>query len=119
MKGLFGIHSPSTVMRDTIGINIAYGIGEGFDDGMDDVNKEIEKTLNRTVAIEPAPIKNRELSTESTDAVSKLANEFSRFKQEMAPVIEMTIKCDSETLYKQVLKGEKSYNGRHVVKVAY
>ena len=36
VKGFFGIHSPSTVMRDKVGIFLAKGLGEGFDDGMED-----------------------------------------------------------------------------------
>jgi phage-related protein len=36
VKGVFGIHSPSTVMRDQIGVYLAKGLGEGFDDGMED-----------------------------------------------------------------------------------
>jgi len=36
VKGFFGIHSPSTVMRDKVGVFLAKGLGEGFDDGMED-----------------------------------------------------------------------------------
>ena len=30
-----------------------------------------------------------------------------------APVVEVIIKCDSETLYRSVKKGEKTYSGRY------
>ena len=37
IKGFFGIHSPSRVMRDQVGKYIAQGIGEGFSDEMGSV----------------------------------------------------------------------------------
>ena len=45
IKNLFGIHSPSTVMRDQVGVFLAKGIGEGFSDGMDDVKKDMVSAL--------------------------------------------------------------------------
>ncbi len=56
IKSFFGIHSPSTVMRDEVGLMIAKGLAEGIEDGrsevqkvMDDMNKELlesEKIYN-------------------------------------------------------------------------
>lgn len=56
IKAFFGIHSPSTVMRDEVGLMIAKGLAEGIEDGrsevqkvMDDMNKELlesEKIYN-------------------------------------------------------------------------
>lgn len=45
IKGLFGIHSPSTVMRDQVGKFLALGIGEGFEDEMSTVNRMIEDAM--------------------------------------------------------------------------
>lgn len=41
IKKLFGIHSPSTVMRDQVGKFLALGIGEGFTDEMKYVAKNM------------------------------------------------------------------------------
>lgn len=41
IKNLFGIHSPSTVMRDQVGKYLALGIGEGFTDEMKYVAKNM------------------------------------------------------------------------------
>lgn len=41
IKGLFGIHSPSTVMRDQVGKFLALGIGEGFVDAMGSVERDM------------------------------------------------------------------------------
>ena len=45
IKGLFGIHSPSTWARDVIGENLAKGIGVGFEDGMSDVEKMMRRSI--------------------------------------------------------------------------
>ena len=44
-KSIFGIHSPSTIFRDTIGKNLALGIGEGFTDEMKNVTSEMQDAM--------------------------------------------------------------------------
>jgi phage-related protein len=46
IKDFFGIHSPSRVMADQVGKNLALGIGEGFEDNISEVNKEITDAMN-------------------------------------------------------------------------
>ena len=52
IKGFFGINSPSKVMADAVGKNLALGIGEGFTDEFgrvsDDINRATSK-LNPTI----------------------------------------------------------------------
>ncbi len=45
IKGLFGISSPSKVMRDQVGINLAKGIAVGFEDEMKNVNDTIKSSI--------------------------------------------------------------------------
>ena len=45
IKGLFGIKSPSTVMRDQVGVYLAEGIGVGFEEEMDSVAKDMVNTI--------------------------------------------------------------------------
>lgn len=45
IKSLFGIHSPSTIMRDQVGVFLARGIGEGFEDGMSDVERSMRDAM--------------------------------------------------------------------------
>lgn len=45
LKGLFGINSPSRLMRDEVGIYLAQGIGVGFTDEIGNVNKMIEDSI--------------------------------------------------------------------------
>lgn len=46
IKSFFGIHSPSRVMADEVGKNLALGIGEGFADNIAGVNKQITGSMN-------------------------------------------------------------------------
>lgn len=45
IKGMLGIHSPSTVFRDDIGKNMALGIEEGFTGEMNSVAKEMQSSI--------------------------------------------------------------------------
>lgn len=45
-KGVFGIHSPSRVMRDSVGKYLAQGVGVGFTEELPDVGKEAVKTFS-------------------------------------------------------------------------
>lgn len=53
IKDFFGIHSPSTLFRDTIGNNLALGIGEGFVDTMADVTDDMTDSLPTSFDIDP------------------------------------------------------------------
>ena len=46
IKGLFGIHSPSTVMRDEVGKYLAQGLGVGFDNELDSVYKDMQRAVD-------------------------------------------------------------------------
>lgn len=45
IKGLFGIHSPSAVMRDEVGVFLAKGIGVGFEKEMANVEKLMQNSM--------------------------------------------------------------------------
>jgi hypothetical protein len=45
MKKLFGIASPSKLMRDMIGVNLVKGIGVGFDKEMPALKRDIDSQL--------------------------------------------------------------------------
>lgn len=53
IMNFFGIHSPSTLFRDTIGENLALGIGVGFSDAMTDVTKNMQNALPTSFDIDP------------------------------------------------------------------
>lgn len=51
IKNLFGIHSPSSWARDTIGANIALGIGEGFEDEIGTVKRMMQGALPELASV--------------------------------------------------------------------
>lgn len=46
IKNLFGIHSPSTVMRDEVGKYLAQGMGVGFDKELDSVYNDMQHAID-------------------------------------------------------------------------
>lgn len=50
IKGFFGIHSPSRLMRDEVGKYLAEGIGVGFEDEMGAVSKQMQDAMPSTDA---------------------------------------------------------------------
>jgi phage-related protein len=50
IKGFFGISSPSKLMKNLIGKNMALGIGIGFEDEMPKVNKQIRNSIDDLTA---------------------------------------------------------------------
>ena len=64
-KKIFGIHSPSTLMRDTIGLNITAGIGEGIEEGIPQALKDVDvamKQLNAGIEASVNPTINPSVS---------------------------------------------------------
>lgn len=51
IKGIFGIASPSKLMRDQVGKNLALGIGEGFTDEMQTVAREMQDAIPKDFGI--------------------------------------------------------------------
>ncbi len=45
IKSFFGIHSPSKLFEDEIGVNLALGVGEGFEQQMQDVKDTMQNAL--------------------------------------------------------------------------
>lgn len=48
IKEIFGIHSPSKLMKDEVGKYLALGVGEGFTDNMKSVSEKMKKSVPKT-----------------------------------------------------------------------
>lgn len=76
-KSFFGIHSPSTLFRDQVGVFMAQGIGEGFTDEMTSVSKQMNKAM-ATVGFgdmfELSPTLNRTMSSSNNVNVQVINN---------------------------------------------
>ena len=78
-KNALGIHSPSKIFRDEVGLNIGYGIGEGIDDSESYVLKSITgiaDAIADEAAVEIPPIQYAESSVVSglDHVADKLSN---------------------------------------------
>ncbi len=49
IKKLFGINSPSTIMRDEVGKYLGFGIGEGFAESMSTVKRQMQQDLHAAI----------------------------------------------------------------------
>lgn len=49
IKNFFGIHSPSSVMRDEVGKMLPAGMADGVEEGMDEEEKRIQESMKRGV----------------------------------------------------------------------
>lgn len=58
IKSFFGIHSPSKVFEDEIGVMLGEGIGKGFDESLDTVYKEMRKAVEHENAKMTADLTN-------------------------------------------------------------
>lgn len=58
IKSFFGIHSPSKVFEDEIGVMLGEGIGKGFDESLDNVYKEMKKAVEHENAKMTADLTN-------------------------------------------------------------
>ena len=98
-KSIFGIHSPSTLMRDTIGLNITAGIGEGIEEGVPKALKEVDtamKQLNAGIEASVNPTINPSMTYESNYQLMALA-----MKEALQ---DMTVELDDENVGKFVIK---------------
>lgn len=87
IKGVFGIHSPSTVFRDQIGKNLALGLGEGFEDEMRNVTNEMQNSIPTDFNTD------LNVGTNATVGTNNYLNMVDAFKEALS---EMKIELDDE-----------------------
>ena len=95
MKGLLGIHSPSKVMRDEIGVNLGLGIVEGINDTIPEVNKamsnlaggveaSVNPTINPTANTNPLYITIDKFYNNRETDIQQLAEELEFYRRNSA-----------------------------------
>ena len=98
-KSIFGIHSPSTLMRDTIGLNITAGIGEGIEEGVPKALQEVDaamKDLNAGIEASVNPTINPSMTYESN---------YNMMAKAMKDALsDMVVELDDENVGKFVVK---------------
>ena len=87
IKGFFGIKSPSTLFRDQIGKNLAFGIGEGFTDGMGQVTTDMQNAIT-TPNVDINSIGNYSDNNSATTVVVNMRNSKGAMRQAALDVID-------------------------------
>ncbi len=83
-KSAFGIHSPSTVMRDRVGKFLAQGVGVGFTDEMPSVRRDavqaVEKIIPESGAVDALRINQPTMNSSFTQSVatSQITNNYTQ-----------------------------------------
>lgn len=113
IKGALGIHSPSKVLADEVGSNMALGIGEGFQDSLKKVYHQMQSAIN---------IENQKLSANLTNQhVIKTQIEDNRqatlqsIDNNKEIVVNTTTKLDSKVIARETNK----VNARRQLQYSY
>lgn len=86
-KDIFGIHSPSTVMRDEIGKNLALGLAEGFSDNIGDAAADAFDAMTNIPAI-PLQFEKPEMDDSITvNLAAEAADVLASLRQPQTPAI--------------------------------
>ncbi|WP_320055127.1 peptidoglycan DD-metalloendopeptidase family protein [Eubacterium limosum] len=111
VKAALGIHSPSTVFRDTIGVNIVRGIGEGFESELPSLKSAIAAGVSglstdanvdvKTTMTNVAPVPVEETAAEG----KQLSNQWTLIKTNVHTLVDQLqqgTKAKFNTAYSQV-----------------
>ena len=79
-KKLFGIHSPSKVMADEVGKNLALGIGKGLTDNLDGVNKAIKNGVDTSVELDQKVAGRQYVTVNQTNNYSQAHSRYELYK---------------------------------------
>lgn len=90
MKGLFGIHSPSTVMRDQVGLMLGRGVAEGIVDSIGDVESASDKLLGAIPDLEGRDF-SLNVKRNMADSYSGSMEVFTRRMEEIIAQFQQTI----------------------------
>lgn len=87
-KDAFGIHSPSTIMRDAVGKFLALGVGEGFEREMKNVSRDMAAAVPTTFDAQVDSVsRNSNNAILSGDIVNAIADGFGSLSTPKQPVI--------------------------------
>ena len=83
IKGIFGIHSPSKLMEDTVGKNLAQGIGIGFSDEMKSVSSKMASSIPTSFDVTSSVAGSRSAGSSYSGMVGAFKEALSQMKIEL------------------------------------
>ncbi len=96
IKKVFGIASPSKVMRDQVGKYLADGIGVGFTDEMKSVTKDIQKALPTSFEINTDVTASTNLKRSIVEQQAGYSQDYSNHFDAIFKVEQMTVRNDTD-----------------------
>ena len=105
-KRLLGIHSPSTLFRDEIGLNMALGMGIGFEDNIpvQDINSALDNAVNK-ISGHYVEVGQRINPVDAITGTSRIAETYqadvSNIFEGMTIVVDNTTNLDGTPIYKR------------------
>lgn len=113
IKSFFGIHSPSKVFEDEIGVMLGEGIGKGFDESLDTVYKEMRKAVEHENAKMTADLTNsQQIKVQNEDNRQATLKSIDDNKE---IVVNSTTKLDSKVIARETNK----VNARRQLQYSY
>ncbi len=105
LKSFFGIHSPSTVMRDEVGKYISLGIAEGIKNGTKDVTQQVTKLGESVLASLKKVMDEKEFKSQGSKLVKELTtginSQINKFKEKINDVTDVYDSALQEISQKQ------------------
>lgn len=108
-KSLLGIHSPSTLFRDEIGLNMALGMGIGFEDNIpiQDINSALDNAVNK-ISGHYAEVGQRINPVDAITGTSRVAETYqadvSNIFEGMTIIVDNTTNLDGTPIYKNAAR---------------
>ncbi len=105
-KRLLGIHSPSTLFRDEIGLNMALGMGVGFENNIpvQDINNALDNAVNK-ISGHYVEVGQRINPVDAITGTSRIAETYqadvSNIFEGMTIVVDNTTNLDGTPIYKR------------------
>lgn len=105
LKNFFGIHSPSTVMRDEVGKYLPLGIAEGIKDSTKDVTTQVTKLGESVLASLKKVMKEKDFKSQGSKFVKELTtginSQINKFKEKINDVTDVYDSALQEIYKKQ------------------
>lgn len=116
LKGFFGIHSPSRVMRDQVGKNITLGIVEGIVSEEKTLAKSMKSVVNDAVKGMKKAIKNSKPETVGNEMVKSINKGVSSAKKSATNTVQKLVNNMVNSMKKSKLYDKYKKAGQNVVK---
>lgn len=106
IKNIFGIHSPSVVMKEQIGVNLGLGVIKGIDATQKEINKEVGNMYDNITGVMNPIIKSGTLDTSVSPTLTNNAS------THFSPVVNVVVNNDMEIdPLGQVVSNIKTFSG--------